>query len=177
MFTFSHVRLDDLPRRTRHDNDTSPLIVGPTAICPGTHTVTAVAWDYAGNTTTQTRGFTVTGYALRGFSEPVDMPPMVNTVKGGRAVPLKFEVFAGATELTSTATVSSFTAREVACSSVGTTADDIEFTTTGRDEPDLRHHRRPARPELSVPGTTNRCFTVTMTTVDGSRLSSVFKTK
>ena len=51
--------------------------------------------DKAGNTTTVSRTYTVQKWTLKGFYPPVDMNGVVNTVKGGSTVPLKFEVFAG----------------------------------------------------------------------------------
>ncbi len=39
---------------------------------------------------------------MKGFYAPVDVNGVLNTVKGGSTVPLKFEVFAGSTELTDT---------------------------------------------------------------------------
>ena len=37
---------------------------------------------------------------MSGYYQPVDMNGVWNTVKGGSTVPLKFELFAGTTELT-----------------------------------------------------------------------------
>ena len=53
--------------------------------------MTATADDVAGNETTATRSYTVLAWTLTGFYQPVDMNNVVNTVKGGSTVPLKFE--------------------------------------------------------------------------------------
>ena len=50
-----------------------------------------------------------------GFDSPVDMGGVWNIVKGGATVPLKFEVFAGTTELTNISVVDTFTVKGVAC--------------------------------------------------------------
>jgi hypothetical protein len=76
----------------------------------GISTVNCSAKDAAGN---EAKGsFTVrVAYQLKGFYEPADPSPLApttivwNTVKGGSTVPLKFEVFAGSTELTSTSII------------------------------------------------------------------------
>jgi hypothetical protein len=96
----------------------------------GTHTMTATAYDNAGNKTTETRDYTVSAWTLSGFYQPVDMGGVWNIAKGGSTVPLKFEVFAGPTELTDTAYVKSFTAVQISCTTGGG-EDEVEFTTTG----------------------------------------------
>jgi hypothetical protein len=67
-------------------------------------------------------------WVLKGFSSPVDMNGVVNTVKGGSTVPLKFEVFAGS-ELTDVSAVSSIKVVESTCTSAPT--DALEATATG----------------------------------------------
>ena len=54
-------------------------------------------------------------WTLKGFYQPVDMNGVLNTVKGGSTVPLKFELFAGATELTEHGVVKSLTSAQIAC--------------------------------------------------------------
>jgi len=93
--------------------------------------MTATAYDVAGNSSFEQRSYSVLAWTLLGFYQPVDMGGVWNTVKGGSTVPLKFEIFAGPTELTDTAYVKGFTARKVACPSTTVLMDAIEFTTTG----------------------------------------------
>ncbi len=57
----------------------------------GTTTATCTATDGAGNTATGTFPINVT-YAFTGFFQPVDMGGVVNTVKAGSAVPIKFKL-------------------------------------------------------------------------------------
>jgi hypothetical protein len=79
----------------------------------GTHTLTATARDNAGNTTADTRTYTVRPWTLRGFYDPVKMHGQWNRGRGGSAVPLKFEVFQGRHALTGTTAISTFTQQKV----------------------------------------------------------------
>jgi hypothetical protein len=66
----------------------------------GQTSVTCSATDSSGSVVAS-GGFTVTVVpTFRGFYRPIDMDGMTNVVKGGATVPLKFQVFAGTTELT-----------------------------------------------------------------------------
>jgi len=142
----------------------------------GKHTLTATAYDRAGNVKTETRTYTVQAWTLSGFYQPVDMGGVWNTVKGGSTVPMKFEIFAGPTELTDTAYVKSFTAAQISCIG-GNGEDEVEFTTAGgtvlRYDPVagqfIQNWQTPKKP-----GT---CYRVTMTTQDGSSLAALFKLK
>ena len=49
--------------------------------------------------------FTVNAWTITGFYQPVDMNGVVNTVKGGSTVPLKFNIYAGGVERTSVSDV------------------------------------------------------------------------
>jgi len=49
--------------------------------------------------------FTVNAWTITGFYQPVDMGGVVNTVKGGSTVPLKFNIYAGGVERTSVSDV------------------------------------------------------------------------
>ena len=97
----------------------------------GTHTLTAKATDNAGRTTTETRTYTVSAYRLSGFYQPVDMR-ILNGVKAGSTVPMKFELFQSisGTELTSTSAISKTSFVKLNCAS-GTTEDAIEEYATG----------------------------------------------
>lgn len=143
----------------------------------GTHLLTASAKDNAGNTTTVTRSYSVDPWTLSGYHQPVDMGPAVwNTVKGGSTVPLKFEVFAGA-ELTDVAVVDTFTVKGVACPATGVLTDDIELVTSGATA--LRYDPTAGQfiQNWQTPKKPGACYTVTMTTDDGSRISANVKLK
>ena len=84
--------------------------------------------------TYNTASFTIVALTLRGFYQPVDMGTsttlVYNTVKNGSTVPLKFELFAGSTELTDVADIKSLTYAQTSCSATAIT-DDIETLATG----------------------------------------------
>ena len=134
----------------------------------GTHTVSAVARDVAGNTSSSSLTYTVNPYRWGGFYAPVDMNGVLNTVRAGSTVPLKFELFSSAKELTSTALVTAFAAREVSCSSLSTAlSDDVEVTTTGGTA--LRYDATGGQfvQNWKTPSTSGRCYAVSVTTDDG----------
>jgi hypothetical protein len=99
-----------------------------------------------------------------------------NIAKGGSTVPLKFEVFAGPTELTDTAYVKSFTAVQISCTTGGG-EDEVEFTTTGGTS--LRYDPVAGQfiQNWQTPRKPGTCYRVTMTTQDGSSLGALFKLK
>jgi hypothetical protein len=118
----------------------APCEVDGYSTAVGTHTVEAKATDKAGNTATVERTYTVEAWTLIGFSSPVRMgEDVVNVMKGGRTVPLKFEVFAGEIEITDTADVSTFRVYSASCENLtrdeeaGNEITDAQ-TTTGKTE-------------------------------------------
>jgi hypothetical protein len=143
----------------------------------GSHSYTATATDNAGNQATATVNYTVLAWTLKGFYPPVDMGGVWNTVKGGSTVPLKFEVFAGSNELTATSVVDSFTVKGVACPSGSAATDDIELVTTGGTS--LRYDSTAGQfiQNWQTPKKAGACYTVTMTTDDGSKISANFIVK
>jgi len=142
----------------------------------GTHTVTASAKDKAGNEGTASATYEVKAWTLGGFYKPVDMGGVWNTVKGGSTVPLKFNVFAGDTELTSTSVVKSFTSVQTTCSGA-LLEEPVEVTTTGGTS--LRYDTVGGQfiQNWQTPKLPGKCYVVTMTTQDGSTLSANFKLK
>ncbi len=140
----------------------------------GTHTLTATARDQAGRTGTATQQYTVLPWTAKGFYQPVDMPTVVNTVKNGSTVPVKFELFAGTTELTDTNIVA-MSAKGVSCTSAAT--DDIELLTSGSTS--LRYDATSGQYiyNWKTPTVVGACYTLTMTAADGSTLSANFKMK
>jgi hypothetical protein len=142
----------------------------------GSHTYTATAKDNAGHTSTATLTYRVLPWTLKGFTSPVDMSGVWNTVKGGSTVPLKFEAFAGP-ELTSTTAVKSFTQKTVACPGAGATVDEIELVTTGGTS--LRYDATAGQfvQNWQTPKKPGTCYAVTMTTQDGSAITANFMLK
>jgi hypothetical protein len=140
----------------------------------GTTTVNCSATDGHGNTATGS--FTVTvNYRLGGFYQPVDMGAVVNTVKNGSTVPLKWEMFAGYTELTDVALVSTLS-KQITCGTVLPT-DDIEVLATGGTS--LRYDTTAGQFIFNwqTPKRAGTCWSVTMTAADGSTLVALFKLK
>jgi hypothetical protein len=139
----------------------------------GTHTVKATAKDMAGNTNTASSTYTVLAWTTKGFYQPVDMGGVVNTVKGGSTVPLKFELFSGTTELTDTSAIKTLTATKTNCAP-NATEDAIEVTATGGTS--LRYDSTSGQFIYNWKTPTGAgCYTVTMTAQDGSPITAYFK--
>jgi hypothetical protein len=147
----------------------------------GSHTMTATATDKAGNVGTATRSYTVLGWTLQAFYQPVDMGNVWNTVKNGSTVPLKFEVFAGSTELTNVDAVDSLRAVQIACTSLPSAVEDAIETLSSSGSTVLRYDttsgqfifnwQTPRSSQLP------KCYQVTLITDDGSRADAFFKLK
>jgi PKD domain len=140
----------------------------------GPHTLTAMAKDYAGNGATESRNYNVMNWTLTGFYQPVDMNGVYNLVKGGSTVPLKFEIFAGSTELTDITNIKSLTYAQTACDT-NALADEIETTVTGSTS--LRYDTTSGQfiYNWKTPGVANKCYRLTLTTQDGSSLAAYFR--
>lgn len=158
------------------DDDTSGAagcVVTGYSSAVGTHALTATATDRAGNTLEVTRTYEVTPWELHGFQSPVDMGGVVNTVRAGATVPLRFEVFAGGTERTSTTSVTGIASTQVACDG-NAPLDEIETTATGATA--LRYDdaagvfvfnwKTPSQ---------DGCYQVRVSTADGSALTASFR--
>jgi hypothetical protein len=140
----------------------------------GAHTMLATATDDAGHTATAARSYSIRVLTLSGFFQPVDMGSVVNTVKNGSTVPLKFTVADEGVAQTATSIVSSFIARTASCEA-STVTDEIELTTTGGTS--LRYDTTAAQfiQNWQTPKKPGTCYVVTMTTIDGSSISAKFK--
>ena len=123
-----------------------------------------------------------TEYTIKGFYAPVDMEdsngdPIVNTIKSGRTVALKFEVFdQNNVEQTSTDVVESFKQNRISCSTLqGESQDAIEVTSTGGTN--LRYDTNGGTfiQNWKTPsGQAGSCYSVTVTTTDGSSITAYF---
>jgi hypothetical protein len=146
----------------------------------GTHTLTATATDQAGNSSTVTQSYTVLAWTFLGFYQPVDMPvgatPVWNTVKNGSTVPLKFELFAGPTELTSTSSVQQpLQAQQLPCT--GGIEDTVELTATGGTT--LRYDSEGGQfiYNWQTPKKPGYCYRVSVVAQDGSAKTAYFRLK
>jgi hypothetical protein len=141
----------------------------------GTHTVKATANDKAGNTNSASSTYNVLAWTTRGFFAPVDMGGVFNSVKGGSTVPLKFELFAGPTELTDPAQVKSLTYSKVNCDG-SAPVDEIETVATGGTS--LRYDSTSGQYIYNWKTPTGAgCYKTTMTAQDGTTISAFFKTR
>ncbi|HMN28040.1 MAG TPA: PxKF domain-containing protein, partial [Caldilineaceae bacterium] len=146
----------------------------------GPQTLTATATDNVLNVSSAVLNYTVSPWTLKGFYQPTDMNGVYNTVKNGSTVPLKFEIFAGSTELTNIAAVKSVTQLQIVC---GTNPEDVvEETVTTTGGTVLRYDSSVGQfidnwktPSGSIE--VGKCYRVTMTAQDGSTLSAFFKLK
>ena len=142
----------------------------------GTHEMTATATDNAGRTATAKRSYTVLAWDYKGFYAPVDMGTTANTVKGGSTVPIKFEAFAGAVELTDIAVVKPLASKETTCNA--SDEDSVEVTTSGGTS--VRYDPNNGGQFVynwQTPKTAGKCYTVTIELADGSKQAALFKTR
>jgi hypothetical protein len=140
----------------------------------GQHTLSATATDKAGNAGTASATYNVLPWTFSGFYPPIDTGDVWNTVKNGATVPLKFKVFAGSTQLTSTSViVQPLTATRTLCS--GGPTDDIEIVATGGTS--LRYDTSAGLfvYNWQTPRSAGFCYVVTITLTDGSSLSGKFQ--
>jgi hypothetical protein len=124
----------------------------------------------------------ILAWTLAGFYQPVDMSAggmVYNTVKGGSTVPMKFNIYqstqANTNERTDVGAVKSFTATPYVCTASAT--DEIEIVTTGGTV--LRYDTTGQQfiQNWATPKAAGTCYQVTMTALDGSRLTAYFKLK
>ena len=159
-------------------SDATSGLTGPCAVsgydsAVGTHIVTASATDNAGNSNSVSASYTVLAWTVSGFYRPVDMG-VLNSAKAGSTIPLKFEVFAGTTELTDIAIVKTFT-QKIACDNTGT-ADAIEEYATGNTS--LRYDTTGGQFIFNwKTPSTKGCYRVSLETQDGTKITADFQLK
>lgn len=109
-----------------------------------------------------------------GFHQPVSSAAgVVNTVKGGSTVPLRFNVYVDGVEQTGTAGIQ-FSVVQIPCD--GGPEDPVDFVTSGATT--LAYNGHQFVQNWQTPATPGACYIVRMTTTaDGGSLSAVFKMK
>jgi hypothetical protein len=154
---------------------------GTTTLPVGNRTLSTLFTPTNGNnytTASRSVSLNVLAWSLHGFYQPVDMNGVLNTVKNGSTVPLKFNVLAGPTELTDPNVVRQplVGVFETSCS-LTALQDDIELLSTGGTS--LRYDPTGKQFILNwqTPKKAGACYRVVMTTQDGSSLSALFKLK
>jgi hypothetical protein len=102
---------------------------------------------------------------------------VLNTVKGGSTVPLKFEVFKGTTELTDVAVVNSLQYRVVNCATDASLTDPVETLATGGTA--LRYDATAGQfvYNWKTPTGSKVCYDVMLSTRDGSGIVAHFQLK
>ncbi len=158
--------------------DSCTLTPEPLPTTKGTHTITAEACDNAGNCSTTSIHYIIVGWTIRGFYQPVDNNNVVNVVKAGSTVPLKFEVFtASEVELTDTSIVRQpLKAQQINCNNISNgSTDEVELTSTGGTS--LRYDQVEGQfiYNWKTPVKPNTCWKVTISTNDGSSIYAYFR--
>jgi len=143
---------------------------------PGTSTVSCSASDAKGNAAHGSFTVTVT-FGWNGFFAPVDVNGVLNTIKGGQTVPLKWSIPNGSGGwISSLDVVRSIKYGEFTCSTVAPT-DDIETTATGGTV--LRYDTTANQYiyNWQTPKTAGKCYKLTVTLTDDTTHTALFKTK
>src|SRR6266568_3746597 len=139
------------------------------------------------NITNTGADFSITSWwTITGFYQPVDMPipvTVLNIVKGGSTVPLKFNIYAGTpgptTERKSVSDVMFGSVQVVAyeCNLTPALESLTDVSNTGATS--LRYDTTGAQfiQNWQTPKPAGRCYQVRMTALDGSHIDAFFKTK
>jgi hypothetical protein len=149
---------------------TTPVGTAATTTCFGASAVN-YTFNYVGGSVT-IKAWTVTGF-YSPVAPTIGGTPVLNAVKGGSTVPLKFNIFAGSVQKTSTAAVKSVYLSTANCTS-GVFNDATELLTdTGATA--LRFDTTALQfiQNWKTPKGTG-CYFVQMTAMDGSALQAYF---
>jgi hypothetical protein len=142
--------------------------------------VTCSASDRRGNTATTTFAVTVSPFTFGGFYQPVDNSTaqnvVLNTVKNGSTVPVKFKLQGEGGMLITDAGAISPLVGVVPCASVAA-EDEVELTATGGTS--LRYDALAEQFVFNwqTPKQPAKCYRVDVKLTDGSVRSAFFKLK
>ncbi len=125
-----------------------------------------------GGTTVSVPGGQNAAYRMVGFTAPVDMGGVINTVKGGSTVPIRFEAFYGTVEITDPAVVE--IASAVTQCGTGTVDAIEEVLTSGSTQ--LRYQDGHFALNWKTPKAANTCRTFEAS-AGSAELKAVFRLK
>jgi hypothetical protein len=137
--------------------------------------VECTATDSRGNTSGPATLKVVVQRSFTGFYQPVDTGRTLNAVKSGSTLPLKFNVLAGSTQLTSTDIFKGLAVKEITCGAT-LPLDDIEQLSVGTSN--LRWDATAGQYiwNWKTPsGAAGKCYQVTIATTDGASINALFK--
>ena len=158
-----------------------PVLEQPTSdlldTSPGVRTFSVYARDTAGNEHVETVTYGA-GYAFEGFFEPVKNPPVVNEMKAGRSIPLKFRLSDANGVVGDTAVIEHVVVRASSVCGNGAPSDPIEDVPT-ESTAGLTYDA--ANQQFVYTWATDKkgkgCFEVEVKTVDGATYVAWFKLK
>jgi len=107
----------------------APVSAAADTTSVGAKTVSLTGADRAGNGSTVSCSYVV-AYVFNGFSSPVDGSGVLNVVKAGRAIPLKWRLTDASGAPVTSLTTATVTMQSLDCS-LGTTTDLVEETFAG----------------------------------------------
>jgi hypothetical protein len=145
------------------------------------HTTKAsiTAWNASGHGFYQPVGVANSTFIAAGSSSMLPSAGAAtvwNVAKGGSTIPLKFNVFAGTVEKTSTSDVKEFSAAKLGACASGTGEEPVEFVTSGSTALRYDATERLFIQNWKTPSVTaDACYRATATFADGSTLSAFFK--
>jgi hypothetical protein len=148
----------------------------------GTYTVLVNATDSFGLSDVSLVEVTINDitepWTITGYYPPVKMNNAVNVVKSGQTIPLKFEIFDGTTEKTSTSDIASFTQDSINCNTlVSTGAELVEIKINGKTPLKYNGQLGQFIANWKTPNQANTCWAVKVTTTDGPSITAYFKLK
>jgi large repetitive protein len=145
----------------------------------GANTVTCSATDSRGNTGSNTFTVTVGNFSFLGFFQPIDNVPVVNTVRNGSTVPVKFKLQGqGGMEITSTSAVFSTMTVRVSCNNFANQLEaPVETLVSGQTS--LRYDLTAMQfvYNWKTPNQANTCWRLDVNFTDGTTKSADFKLK